>query len=1470
MTGTLGRGRLAAFLASMLVTASAFVATAGRAVAAPPPGAPPATAAPHSLSADEASERATSTGKAVEATQAANSTDTLIANPDGTMTLSRSATPTRARVDGEWQDLDPTLVQNPDGSWSPRVSSTPLVLSNGGPGAMATMSGTGLSAGIVPPEPLRAPTVVGDTATYAQVLPGVDLKVTAKPHGGFAEVFVVADAGAAANDELTELVMPTELSGVTLTTDDAGNVTGTDRTGSTVLTAPTPKMWDSTMPATKVRGPATTKSSFRGPGAGARTALVGTRVRNGKIELTPDRKLLDGAATRYPVYIDPAFTWSVSGGKYNGWSTVPEQFPRTKYWKATPDPLGRMQVGNPSGRIKSRTFINFPLSTTNLAGATIHTATMKITQTRAWSCTPSRVNLYAPSVTLSSGNATWDFWAGQNLGPVIDNKTVAHGYSGCPAGGVAFDIRSAVEADLAAKRGTQTFALVAADENSDNGWKEFLETSPTFEVTYNHEPNTPTGMSTSPATTCTAATPTLIGLGDVSLFSPVSDRDGGTLGVTFHLWRTDTPGKLIASSDPARTTMPSGGTGVLPIGFAALEDAADEKITQFSWRVRATDFYATGGWSAICSFRFDPTRTGTPEVQRPANGTTRIGQSVGIQIARPPSGTVPTNYAYQINGGAHGTVPASATDGSASITVTPTRSLNTLTVTGLSPAGNVGQTTTVMFNSDAAEPALEGDLDGDDITDVLTPGGRNNLASGLWFAQGKDATGALGPAAVNVGARGSGASENHLPSEFDGAQTLAGRFSGTGVQDVLTYYPSGVNAGSAIVLRGTGDGSPLQSQLSENVVSLPVDTFRDRNQLTPLQIANAGYAAGNTMPDLVGITGSAETGYYLSHLDQNGTLGDYWSNPLPEQLTPTGGVDWDTWTIAGTPNKQGKATVFLWQKTTGLLYAWRALMYDDDLTALTYTQQRLATSWNAGQNLTLEAADVNNDDLDDLWTVGANAIATAYLAGDTGVAAAAGQKVLTANHAWLLKDGASGTVTGSNAAKDSVGTMPLTGAGGARWDSGDLFDRVVSFDGTNSMLTSTGPAVRTDADFTVSLWVKPDRAGGTILAQDGSLTPGFKLWINSTNQSWEFSMATTNAANPAWVYASARPRSVTTDVWTHLSASYQRSTGVIDLHVNRVDVASAVNPSPWNASGVLRVGAEGATNGAVRGYFQGQIAEVFTYNSMVIYDKGNTRIRDYNGDHRTDVIAAYQDGSLLLYRGNGAGNFRPGYAIVDSRWNEYDAMLSPGDFDNDGNNDLMGRKPDGSLWLLRGNGAGGWLTPKGGDRIGSGGWNTFNVILSSGDFDGDGNNDVIVRRPDGFLWIYRGDGRGGWRNGDGGTRIEDGGGWGSYRRLFSPGDFDGDGKADLMGAESDGILKLFRGNGAGGWLNRTSPKEYGGGWAAPTAIFSPGDFTGDGYSDVITRDADGFLWLYRGNGAGAFRGARENIGKGWNTMSKIT
>jgi Tachylectin/FG-GAP-like repeat len=256
---------------------------------------------------------------------------------------------------------------------------------------------------------------------------------------------------------------------------------------------------------------------------------------------------------------------------------------------------------------------------------------------------------------------------------------------------------------------------------------------------------------------------------------------------------------------------------------------------------------------------------------------------------------------------------------------------------------------------------------------------------------------------------------------------------------------------------------------------------------------------------------------------------------------------------------------------------------------------------------------------------------------------------------------------------------------------------------------------------------------------------------------------------------------------------------------------------------------------------------------------------DWSGDGRADVLAVDSAGKLLMYRGNGIGGFAPNTGgTIGTGWGSFTALLAPGDFSGDGRPDLLARTSDGLLLEYRGNGSGGFLTGRG-ETVGSG-WQSFTALLAPRDWDGDGHGDVLARTSDGALLLYRGNGKSGWVTGEG-QKI--GAGWQSFTALLAPGDWSGDGKPDLLARTSDGLLLMYRGDGKGGFVTGQAEK-IGAGWQAFTALTSGGDFNGDGKPDILARDSDGLLFMYRGNGKGGFiTGQREQIGSGWNSLSSL-
>ena len=252
---------------------------------------------------------------------------------------------------------------------------------------------------------------------------------------------------------------------------------------------------------------------------------------------------------------------------------------------------------------------------------------------------------------------------------------------------------------------------------------------------------------------------------------------------------------------------------------------------------------------------------------------------------------------------------------------------------------------------------------------------------------------------------------------------------------------------------------------------------------------------------------------------------------------------------------------------------------------------------------------------------------------------------------------------------------------------------------------------------------------------------------------------------------------------------------------------------------------------------------------------------DFSGDGHPDVIARTSTGTLYLYRGNGAGGFLGSRTVIGQGWQVFDHIFSPGDFSGDGHADLLARTPAGALYLYRGNGAGGFLGS--GTVIGQG-WQVYDRVFSPGDFTGDGHPDLIARVKGGALYLYRGNGAGGFLGG----RTQIGAGWNMFDKVFGVGDFSGDGHPDLMGRTPAGSLYLYRGNGAGGFLGGGT--VIGAGWNMFDKVFGVGDFTGDGHPDLMGRTPAGSLYLYRGNGRGGFLSGGQVIGAGWQVFNLLS
>ncbi len=149
----------------------------------------------------------------------------------------------------------------------------------------------------------------------------------------------------------------------------------------------------------------------------------------------------------------------------------------------------------------------------------------------------------------------------------------------------------------------------------------------------------------------------------------------------------------------------------------------------------------------------------------------------------------------------------------------------------------------------------------------------------------------------------------------------------------------------------------------------------------------------------------------------------------------------------------------------------------------------------------------------------------------------------------------------------------------------------------------------------------------------------------------------------------------------------------------------------------------------------------------------------FNSDGRGDVLGRTQTGDLLLYPVIGAAVGTP--AKVGTGWGAFAQVLSPGDFDGDRFSDVLALTPTGAVWLYRGNGRGGF---KPGKVLVGTGFSTTTLLLAPGDWTGDGKPDLLARKANGELWLLTGNGAGGFV----GTARQDRHGLAELRRHRHP------------------------------------------------------------------------------------------------------
>ncbi|MFG1702908.1 LamG-like jellyroll fold domain-containing protein [Nonomuraea sp. M3C6] len=613
------------------------------------------------------------TSRPVEVESMRSETRQVFAQPNGTFVLEQNVRPVRVRQADAWVPVDTTLRLAPDGTVEPVATAVDLTFSGGGSAPLARLTRGGKSLELGWQGTLPKPTLNGDTATYPEVMPGVDLQVTADVDG-FSHVLVVKSRAAAAN--LTELAYPLAAKGLSLKSDKAGNLEAVDPNGGTLFIAPTPTMWDS-------EGISSPQALKEGRSPEARQATMGVELAGRQLRLKPDRNMLADPKTKFPVYLDPYF--SAARGS---WTAVWSNWPNSNYLNSS----DVARVGHVESQ-KNRSFFQMASGST-IHGKQIIKATLRTYETWSYSCSARKVEAWGTGAISKS--TTWN--AQPSWTRLLSTVNVAKGWgSSCLPGGVEFDVTSWA-ADAAAKKwNTMTIGLRATSETDVYAWKKF-KNNPTVVIEYNSLPADPVAADvwSDPGGPCVSGDGRpVIATAAPKLWAKLKDVDNSVRG------RFEWYNAAGTKTGEYLTAVGSTGTAF----YATIPQSLYADGALIRWRVRAEDGKANSAWSPWCEATVDATAPGRePEVSSPEFAENAWSDGVGLagSFAFAPNGvTDVVTYVYGLDTTPKAEV-AAAQDGTATIQLTPRHDgPNVLAVRSKDRAGQLGPIRTYVFNVNA-------------------------------------------------------------------------------------------------------------------------------------------------------------------------------------------------------------------------------------------------------------------------------------------------------------------------------------------------------------------------------------------------------------------------------------------------------------------------------------------------------------------------------------------------------------------------------------------------------------------------------------------------------------------------------------------------------------------------------------------------------------------------------------------------